>query len=205
MSTVSYFLLGGTFAFASAVQPEPLQTYIISQTLQRGLRSTLPAAVSPLLSDGPIIVLVLFLLKQMPHWLQPFLLIGGGIFLLYLALRAYQTWRHFDFDKSKARQMSSNTMFRAALVNLLNPNPYLGWSLVLGPLLLQGWQETPVNGIALLAGFYLTMIISLAGIIWIFSFARHLGPGVNRTLLAVSALALFGFAMYQLWLGISQI
>jgi threonine/homoserine/homoserine lactone efflux protein len=98
-------------------------------------------------------------------------------------------------------QASQQTVLKAALVNILNPAPYLGWSLVMGPLLLAGWRETPANGIALLVGFYGTMVISLAGIIVLFAAARNLGPQVSRALLGVSALALACFGVYELWLG----
>ena len=54
-----YMILGITFAFAAAVQPGPLQTYIVSQTLTKGWKRTLPAMFAPVLSDGPIIILVL--------------------------------------------------------------------------------------------------------------------------------------------------
>ena len=57
---LKYLILGISFAFAAAVQPGPLQTYIISQTLKNGWRSTLPASFAPLLSDGPILILVVF-------------------------------------------------------------------------------------------------------------------------------------------------
>ena len=60
----TYLLFGITYAFAAAVQPGPLQTYIISQTIKKGWRSTLPASFAPVISDGPIILSVLFLLSN---------------------------------------------------------------------------------------------------------------------------------------------
>jgi threonine/homoserine/homoserine lactone efflux protein len=90
---------------------------------------------------------------------------------------------------------------QAVVVNFLNPGPYLGWSLVMGPLLLKGWRETPVNGIALLAGFYISMIVSLMGIILLFAFAKTFGPRVTRALIGVSTIALACFGVYQLWFG----
>jgi hypothetical protein len=36
----------------------------------------------------------------------------------------------------------------------------------------------------------------------VFGIASRLGPKVNKTLLAVSAIALFCFGLYQLWLGV---
>jgi hypothetical protein len=74
---------------------------------------------------------------------------------------------------------------------------------VTGPILIKGWRETPVNGIGFLAGFYVTMIGSLAAIILVFGLASQFGPKVNKTLLAISAIALFSFGLYQFWLGIA--
>ena len=149
---IVYLILGITYAFAAAVQPGPFQAYLISQTLANGWRRTIPAAFAPLLSDGPIIVLVLLVLSRMPPWLVQVLQGAGGVFLLYLSVGAFKTWRDFGAKRAVQVQAIQQTVLKAALVNLLNPSPYLGWSLVMGPLLLKGWRETPIDGIALLVG-----------------------------------------------------
>jgi threonine/homoserine/homoserine lactone efflux protein len=196
-----YLVVGITFAFAAAVQPGPLQTYLISQSLSRGYRHTLPAAFSPLISDGPIIVLVLFLLSNLPRWLVNVLQLAGGFFLFYLAINAWKTWRDYDARKAVEVQPGHQTLLKATLVNVLNPNPYLGWSLVMGPLLLNAWRETPVDGIVLLVAFYATLVASLIGTVILFSTARNLGPRVSRVLIGISAIALACFAFYELWSG----
>jgi threonine/homoserine/homoserine lactone efflux protein len=190
-----------TYAFAAAVQPGPFQTYLISQTLSNGWRRTVPAAFAPLLSDGPIIALVLLVLSRMPAWLVQVLQFAGGVFLLYLAAGAFKTWRDFDGKKAVQVQSSRQTVLKAAIVNLLNPAPYIGWSLVMGPLLLKGWRETPANGIALLTGFYTTLILVTLGIMLLFAAARNLGPQVSRALVGISVIALTCFGLYELWLG----
>ncbi|MCK7498353.1 MAG: hypothetical protein MZW92_52770 [Comamonadaceae bacterium] len=63
---LSYVTLGAAYAFAAAVQPGPFQAHLVASTLTRGLRRTLPAVLAPLLSDVPIIVLVLLVLTQVP-------------------------------------------------------------------------------------------------------------------------------------------
>jgi threonine/homoserine/homoserine lactone efflux protein len=198
-----YLFLGMTYAFAAAVQPGPFQSYLISQSLSRGWRHTLPAALAPLLSDGPIILLVLLVLSQVPVWLQNVLQLAGGVFLLYLAFGAWKTFRTYT-SGTVAQQGGGRqqTLLKGALVNLLNPNPYLAWSLVMGPLLLKGWSETPANAIALLLGFYITLIATLVGIILLFSAASGLGPRVGRILVGASALALAAFGLFELWSGI---
>jgi len=198
---IVYLILGITYAFAAAVQPGPFQAYLISQTLANGWRRTIPAAFAPLLSDGPIIVLVLLVLSRMPPWLVQVLQGAGGVFLLYLSVGAFKTWRDFGAKRAVQVQAIQQTVLKAALVNLLNPSPYLGWSLVMGPLLLKGWRETPIDGIALLVGFYITLILVTLGIMLLFAAAGNLGSRVTRVLVGISAIALTCFGLYELWLA----
>lgn len=197
-----YLILGATFALAAAAQPGPLQSYLISQALQKGWRRTAPAAFAPLVSDGPILAVVLVVLTQVPAWMERGLRIAGGLFLLYLAWGTWRAWRRFDPAALTDRATGGGTLGRAVLVNLLNPNPYLGWSLVLGPLLLEGWRESPGHGIALLAGFYATLVAGLLTTIVLFATTRRMGPKVSRVLLGLSAVALAAFGGYQLVRGV---
>jgi threonine/homoserine/homoserine lactone efflux protein len=196
-----YVLLGATYAFAAAVQPGPFQTYLISSTLTRGLRRTLPAVLAPLLSDIPIVALVLFVLTRVPPSAVNALRLAGGVFLLFLAAGAFASYRRYEPRRVDRPDQTTRTVLEAAFVNLLNPNPYLSWSLVLGPLLLQAWRASPAHGVGLLASFYLTMIASTAVILVPFAGARALGPRVGRAMLGVSVLALAAFGLYQSWAG----
>lgn len=193
--------MGITFAFAAAVQPGPLQSYLVSQTLAKGWRRTLPAAFAPLLSDGPIILLVLIVLSRVPAWMVKILQYAGGVFLLYLAYGAFRTWRSFDTRRAAVDESDRMTLLKAVTVNILNPNPYLGWSLVMGPLLLKGWKETPAHGIALIVSFYATIVLGLIGTILLSAAARGLGPRISRALTGISAIALAAFGLYQLSSG----
>lgn len=199
-----YIVQGIGYGFAAAVQPGSFQTYLISQTLTRGWKRTLPAAFAPLLSDGPIIVLCLFVLSQVPNWLQRFLYIAGGLFVIYLAYGAYQSWKTFDANAATVESETQQSVLKAAVMNLLNPNPYIYWSLVSGPILIRGWQEAPLHGISFLSSFYVIMILVLIAMVILFGFAKQIGPKVNRALLGTSAVALFCFGSYQLWLGITS-
>jgi threonine/homoserine/homoserine lactone efflux protein len=173
--------------------------------LKNGWRRTLPAALAPLLSDIPIAIVILFILSRIPAWMVHALRLTGGFFLLYLAYGAFQTWRNYNENKPAQLQSGKQTLLRAVTVIWLNPNPYLGWSLVLGPMFLKGWSESPSQGIALLVGFYATMVFSMAGIIILFAFARNLGARINRSLIGLTAIALAGFGVYQIWLGIAAL
>ena len=45
------------------------------------------------------------------------------------------------------------------------------------------------------------MVTSMAGIIILFAFARNLGARINRAMIGLTAIALAGFGVYQIWLG----
>ena len=197
-----YLLQGIGYGLAAASQPGPFQTYLISQTLTRGWKRTLPAALAPLVSDGPIILICVLVLSQVPAWMQRILYIAGGLFILYLAYGTYNSWKNFDSRLPSLEIGTQQSILKAALMNALSPGPYIFWTLVTGPILLKGWRETPVNGIGFLIGFYVTLISSLAALILIFGTAAKLGPKFNRMLLGISAIALTCFGLYQLWLGI---
>lgn len=200
----AYIVLGIGYGFAAAAQPGPFQTYLISQSLARGWKKTLIAALAPLVSDGPIITLCLFVLSQIPIWFQRFLYIAGGLFVLYLAIGAYKSWKKFDAEIAPTTIGTRQSILKAAMMNMLSPGPYIFWSLVTGPILLKGWRETPINGVGFLLGFYSTMMLGLSAIIIVFGAARQLGPKFNRALIGISAIALFCFGLYQLWLGITN-
>ncbi|MBN1247408.1 MAG: LysE family transporter [Anaerolineae bacterium] len=198
-----YILQGIGYGFSGAVQPGPFQTYIISQSLRQGWRRTLPAALSPLISDGPIIVLALLLLSQLPAGWKRVLYIVGGVFVLSLAWGAYRAWRDFDLTVPVPdADVNTAGVLEAALMNALSPGPYLYWGLVTGPILLSAWREAPSHGVGFLAGFYGAMVGGLVGIIALFGTARRLGPRVTRWLVGISALALAVFGIYQIWQGV---
>ncbi|MGD0916482.1 MAG: LysE family transporter [Thermodesulfobacteriota bacterium] len=202
---LAYVIQGIAYGFAAAMQPGPFQTYLISQTLSHGWRRTLPAVLAPLISDGPIIVLVLLVLSRMPAWWVQLLQMAGGMFVLYLAVGIFKVWQRLGSRIAAVTQSSQRSVLKAALVNLLNPGPYLYWSLVTGPILLMGWRQAPANGIGMLVGFYLTIIVGFGAIILLFAAASRMGQEVHRVLLLVSALALACFGLYHVGIGIMEL
>jgi threonine/homoserine/homoserine lactone efflux protein len=198
---ITYFFFGLSFAFACVIQPGPFQAYLFSQSVKNGWRSTVPLAFAPIISDLPGIILVIFILKNTPKEFTGILQCLGGIFLFYLAFKAYKAINTSNNNEDDHYSPYSS-FFKAVIVNLLNPNPYLGWSLVMGPMLIKGWDKDPKNGIALITGFYGSMIAYSTVMIVLFAAAGKLGPGINRILLTFSVLAFTFFGFYQLWTGL---
>ncbi len=199
---LTFLLQGLTLGFAAGAQPGPFQTYLISQTLSLGWRRTWIAAFAPLVSDGPIVALVLLVLSQVPDWFQRMLQIVGGLFVLYLAWGAYKAWQVFAPEVETPSQPEPRSLLRAAMMNALGPGPYLFWSLVVGPLIVTAWRENPANAIFIVLAFYFAMIGLNFTVILLFGQAARFGNQVRKAMLGFSVLALAGFGLYQLWQGI---
>jgi len=130
---LEYVALGIGFAFSAGVQPGPLQAFLLSRVAATGWKRTLPASLSPLLSDIPIALVVLLVLGRLPEVGQLVLRAAGGLLLIYLAWSTIRQLNRTSAPSAEARHSAPRTFLQAALVNVLNPNPYLGWALVLGP------------------------------------------------------------------------
>jgi len=198
-----YLLLGGGFAFAATIQPGPLQAFLLARVATTGWRRTLPACFSPLLSDGPIALVVLLLLGRLSATMQQLLRMAGGVLLLYLAWGALQQWRRPSAPG--AGSPAPRTLLQAALVNVLNPNPYLGWALVLGPSVVTAWHQHPAHAVALVAAFYGTMVVMLALFIALVGTARLLSPQGLHALVAASVFILAALGAYLLISGVGHL
>jgi threonine/homoserine/homoserine lactone efflux protein len=202
---LAYLITGAMYGFAAAVSPGPLSMFLMSQAVSKGWKKALPVAFSPLLTDGPVALLVLAVLSQVPANLVVYLRILGGLLLLYLAGEAWKSWRTFKPEAETSAGSGPGSLMRAMLINWLNPNPYIGWSIILGPMVLSGWNKSPANGVAVLLGFYSTIVLVMICMIFLFAAAKNLGPRVRRNLIGLSSVALAALGIYQLWLGASAL
>jgi threonine/homoserine/homoserine lactone efflux protein len=197
-----YFLSGASLGISAAASPGPFQAYLFSQTSKIGWRKTLVAVLAPLLSDGPIIFIVLFILTRLPDSLLTGLQIAGGILLIYFSWRTFKEFRQFEYQEFFSSEQKSQSLLEAVIVNVMGPGPWIFWSLVGGPILLEGWQVSPWVGVTFLIGFYAAMILVNSAFILITGTTRQLGPKFTRIQLGLSTIILLFFGIYQIYSGI---
>ncbi len=202
---ILYFLQGATLALSATIMPGPFQAFLLSQSLKNGWKSTLPAALAPLVTDGPVIGLVLFALTQTPAWFLNMLRVGGGLFILYLAWEGFLAFKKPAPVLKPLSEAGRRTFLNAVAINALNPNPYIFWSVVGVPIILTGWRESPGFGISFIAGFFGTFVCSLASLIIVFSTAGRVDNRVTRILMGITAMALLIFGLYQVSIGIREL
>jgi threonine/homoserine/homoserine lactone efflux protein len=188
------------------MQPGPFQAFLLSLVARYGWRRAMPAVLAPLISDPPIVTVVLLVLTRLPAQFLSVLRVGGGLFLLYLAWGAWQAWRaERQSDGALAEPPSGSTLraiLKASLMNALSPGPYLFWATISGPILIAGWRASPALGLSFLLGFYAALIGGMALFVLVAGLTGRIDPRLNRGLGLVSAVALLAFGLYQLTTGL---
>lgn len=196
---VNNILIGISYALSAGLQPGPLQAFFLAKVAENGWRRTLPAAFAPLISDGPIAVVSILLLNILSETFRNLLQLAGGFLLLYFAWVAFKNWREDQVVEIGDPESPPKTIFQAALINLLNPNPYLGWSLVMGPAVLAAWDISPGTAVTLLLAFYITMIGTSMMMIFLMGRALLLGPGARKVMNLISTILLVGLGFYFIY------
>lgn len=199
----SFFTQGVTLGFSAAASPGPFQAFLFTSASRVGVWRTLPLALAPLVSDGPIVAVILLALTGMPHGFLRGLEVVGGVFLVWLAWGAFRTVGDAHGRSSRPPEGAAGSFLRAAVVNAAGPGPWIFWSTVCGPILIEAWRAAPASGIAFLLGFYLLLVGGKAALVVAFGLAGRIGPRTARGLGLASAALMAGMGALQLWRGIS--
>jgi threonine/homoserine/homoserine lactone efflux protein len=197
---VAFFLRGLALGFGAAATPGPFQAYLLAQSLRNGAGRTLSVALVPLASDPPVIAVVLAVLAQVPAGLLRALQIFGGAVVLWLGVGAVRAARSARPSEERAPPRG---FLRAAVLNFTNPNAWIFWSLVGGPILAEAWRAAPGRGLAFLAGFYLLLVGGNLLLVLVAGQAARLGAGFTRGLGFASGIVLAGIGILQVGRGIA--
>jgi threonine/homoserine/homoserine lactone efflux protein len=193
-------LSAGLGIFASA-SPGALQAYLLQQTIRHGWRHAWPAVLAPLVSDIPIVIIVLFILGRLPPIGLRSLQVAGGTFLLFLSFRAFRALRKLD-RQAPHLPGGPQTFITAVLANGLSAGPYVFWSLIAGPILLKLWSTSLAAGLGFLLVYYLALLSTYAAQVFLFAAIRRVGSRTGWVLNAMAASALAALGLYQIWSGL---
>jgi threonine/homoserine/homoserine lactone efflux protein len=190
---VTLLSAAAVYGLSAGFLPGPLLALVVSQTLRYGTREGAKAAMAPLITDLPIILVSVLVMRSLSESRTAlgFISMAGGLFVIYLACECFRTTR-LDMDDSKVGPQS---LGRGAVVNALNPHPYLFWLTVGGPSVIRAWAESPLWAGAFVAVFTGCIVGSKVLIAAVVGRSRHvLGGKVYATVMRVLGLMLLVFA-----------
>ncbi|MBL8153340.1 MAG: LysE family transporter [Anaerolineae bacterium] len=192
---------GISLGFSAGAMPGPFNSYLIGATLLLGWRRALIIVLTPLITDGPIILLAVVLLRQIPaDWIRVIQLVGG----LYLIWVAYGAWRRFRQGVTLTADTTATgrTLAQGLLMNWLSPGPYIFWATINGPLLIQALNQSVWAALAFLAAFYGTFLGILVGYVIVFDRLRRLDERFTRAILLVTVLVMLLFGVSLILQGL---
>jgi len=209
-------LIGISYGFASGISPGPTLALTIAQTIQRGWRAGSMVALAPLLTDTPIILLALFLLRLLPLHTVGWMEVLGGVFVIYLGaetVRAVLVHRMTQPTvglvdaTSGSRTHLRRVLGQAVLTNLLNPHPYLFWSIAGGQVLVQSVERAGIAGaISFLIGFYSLLVgLKLLLALVVNTCRRWLDGRMYRVLVGSSGLLLCALGIALTLSGVNRV
>ena len=189
-------IAGATLGLVEGIKPGPLLTMVIRETLSGGLRAGLWTAAAPIFTDGPLVIFSLFAaawIATNPSALLVITLAGA----IFLAQMGYECFGLEPPNMDEDAPPPTGSFLRGIITNLLNPNVYVFWFLIGGPLMASAADEEILAPIAYAITFLVTIMLTKAAI----AYAIHRASGnisaiVYRRLLAICGLVMIGFSLY---------
>lgn len=152
--------LGIVLGLAAGLSPGPLIALVVSETLEKGKREGIEVAISPLISELPIILIVFVLLSSVAgnSVVMGIISLLGACFLTYLGVSNLRV----NVKESKDNLGKGSSLLRGITTNLLNPNSYMFWLTIGGPRILESVHIRVSAAILFVVGFYMMLVGSEA-------------------------------------------
>ena len=200
----SLLIAGVLLGAVEGFKPGPLQTLVITETLKRDWRAGFKVTLAPLVTDGPIILFCALIVSSLSNNDQFFGIISfaGAIFLSYMA---YDTFM-IDEVEISTESSDNSPFYRGIITNLLNPNPYVYWTLIGSPFLIRAFEKDTFLPLVFLFSFFFTFILckTLTAIL-VGRSKTFLSSRSYFIILKILALILVAFAFIFVQTGLSYI
>ncbi len=188
---------GVVLGLSAGLSPGPLLTLVLAQSMRHGTREGLKVALAPFFTDAPVILVCILVLKR----LSQFGSVLGVVSLLGAAFVLWLAWESFSVRGMELADPDADpkSLRRGVLVNFLNPNIYVFWLTVGGPIILKAWHQTPLAAV----GFLVCLLGCLVGckmtLAVIVGRSRHLLAGrAYLTVMRTLGVMLLLFALLML-------
>jgi len=200
---ISLFSTAVVLGATSGLSPGPLLTLVVAESFQRGFRSGAAVAIAPIITDAPIVLMMLLLAHALSsmNYVIGALYIAGSVYLVYLSIEIFRI-KGMEVDATASIRAS---FMKGVVANLLNPAPYVFWLTVGAPLLLQAKEISLMVVTAFLGIFYGLLIGTKLLLAALIGRNRHLLEGAYyKAVMRVMGVFLLLFAAVFIKSGIEK-
>ena len=187
------------FGLSAGFSPGPLIALVIAHTIKYNHREGIKIAITPLITDAPIIIFSFVVLKQVSNSdiIIGILSIIGGIYLLYLA---YESYNVKPADLMVKANVNPQSIKKGVLANLFSPAPYLFWFSIGGISLTNAYDINLLTAILFLFFFYSCLVGSKILLAYLIGKSKRFvqGKGYIYTMRFLGAvLAIFAILFFK--------
>lgn len=159
------FLVSGIIlGLTAGTSPGPLLALVFSETLKYGKKEGIEIAVSPLITDLPIVLFVLFILTNLRgyNFIIGTISLFGACYLIYLGIKSLRV----KISGFKV-EFAEDALKKGVIANFLSPHPYLFWLSIGGPMIFKSLEIHISATILFILGFYSLLVGSKISIAFI--------------------------------------
>ena len=152
LDIIGFLVLGAFLGLAAGISPGPLLAVTISETLQHGKWEGIKVAISPLITDLPIVLSVLFILSHLTssNFVIGIIAFFGASYLIYSGMESLKIKQNsFELKLEK-----KDALKRGIIVNFGNPHPYIFWLSIGGPIIFKSLNTHIWATVLFIIGFY---------------------------------------------------
>ncbi len=174
-AALAYAGIGAFLGLVAGVSPGPLLALVVRESLRHGARAGLRVAIAPLITDAPVVVASYFLIDAASDitLFAGLIALAGAGFLVWLGIESVRV----EPPETMLGSGPQGAVMRGITVNALNPNLYLHWATVGGPLLHDAIDVTPLAGLLFLVTFYALVVGTKSGVAAIVARSRGFFQG----------------------------
>jgi len=200
-----HFISAGVLlGLSSGLSPGPLLTLVLTQTISHNRAEGIKVALSPLITDLPIILITVLILGRLARF-DIFLAIisfVGAIFLAYLGVESLRS-KELNLD---VKDSKSGSLKKGIIANFLNPSPYLFWTTVGTPLLLKAYKTDLLASILFMLLFYVCLTGSKVLVAFLADRSKQfINQKVYLILMRILGIALLIFSLIFLYDGVKNL
>jgi len=151
-----FFVTGILLGLSAGIVPGPLLTLVISETVRHNKKAGILAALAPVVTDLPIILISVFILLKLSHFNEVLgtISICGALFISYLAYENITVKNVYVSEQKSGAQ----SLKKGVITNFLSPHPYLFWMVVGAPIMMKAYQVSIASVAVFIAGFYVFLV-----------------------------------------------
>lgn len=203
-SLYQFVLSGALLGLTAGISPGPLLTLVVAQTIRHNRNEGIKVAVSPLITDLPIISAAFLLYTRLTEFdtLLAAISFAGGLFVAWLGVGTLRT-KGFDPDLSVD---SPGSMKKGIIANFLSPHAYLFWATVGTPILFRANERSLLAAILFLLSFYTLLVGSKITVAFLVAGTKTiLNQKVYVIITRVLGIVLLVFSLLFFYEGISYL